>query len=376
MPRRTLEAARRDTELEALRHNFVADMWRGLTFVAVIAIPLIGWRIYNVGWMNIHLLPLTVVTLIIVCNPIQQRFSLNVRAWWLLGLLWATGVPGLLQFGLSSPSVWWLVLSCLVAGVVFSPRLGYVVAGMTGVLLMGLGWGFVSGHLQPYVSADTYLRLPSSWAVLVMVSGVFSVLVLRAFLAYMISSHGLLLRIKQQRDEIERLSLHDPLTGLPLASLANDRIEMAMHAARRASKRVALLYVDLDGFKRVNDSLGHDAGDLVLRESAQRMRAVLRSEDTVARVGGDEFLVVLGNIGEPTQAGRIAQKLIGAVAPPVEVEGRSISVGASIGIALFPDDGDDSAALRRLADMAMYEAKRQGRNRHEYSREPAAPGDS
>ena len=371
MPTRTLEAARRDPELEALREGFVTRMWRGYMFVAAIAIPIVLWRAYTVGWMAMHLFHLSMIAVVLGIGAIQPRLPLGTRAILLICLLWMTGVPGLFFFGLSAASVWWLVLSSLVAGVIFSPRTGLIVATATGVLMAGVGLGFVSGALHPSISADAFLVMASSWATLILVSGVFSVMVLRAFTSYVIAAHELLLRIKQQRDVIERLSLHDPLTGLPLASLANDRIQMAMHAARRASKRMALLFVDLDEFKRINDSGGHDFGDAVLKLSAERMLTCLRSEDTVARIGGDEFLVVLGGIGQPVQAARVSEKLIRALSQPIEHQGRSLQVGASIGIALYPDDASEVQDLRRTADLAMYEAKRQGRGRWQFSREPA-----
>jgi diguanylate cyclase (GGDEF)-like protein len=360
-----------DADILAIRTDFVAKMWKGLLLVAVISWPITLWRIYSIGWTSLFGFHLGLATLMGTAALVQHRFAFGVRAALLLAMLWLVGVPGLFSFGLMAPGTLWLVLSCLVAGTVYSVRAGTLVAAATGLLLLAAAVGFVSGRLHTAVDADLYLSQPSSWASLIVVTGIFSVLVLQSFSAFMRATETLLLRVKQQRDEIEHLSLHDSLTGLPLAGLANDRIQMAMHAARRANKRMAVLFVDLDGFKRVNSSLGYDAGDALLKITAERMVACLRGEDTVARIGGDEFLVVVSAVSEPMQAARVAEKLVRAAGQPIEFKGRQVQVGASIGIAIYPDDAEDVQNLRRMADLAMYEAKRQGSNRHHFAREPA-----
>jgi diguanylate cyclase (GGDEF)-like protein len=135
-----------------------------------------------------------------------------------------------------------------------------------------------------------------------------------------------------------------------------------MHAARRAGKKVALLFLDLDGFKTVNDTLGHEAGDYVLKQVAERLMKVTRAEDTVARVGGDEFIVILGALLDGQVAAQCAGRAIGAVCRPMDFAGTSVSVGVSIGIGLFPDHANDAQTLRRVADAAMYTVKRGGKN--------------
>lgn len=362
-----------DADILAMRTEFVAKMWKGLLALAILSWPITLWRIQSLGWQPLFGFHLALATMVGIAAIVQTRLGFHVRTAMLFGSLWAVGVPGIFTFGPAAPGTLWLVLSCLVAGTVYSVRAGSIVAAATGLLYLLAGFGFVTGRLHTTVDADDYLASPSSWGVLIIVTGIFSVLVLQSFASFMHSTEKLLVRIKQQRDEIERLALHDPLTGLPLASLANDRIQMAMHAARRSGKRMALLFVDLDGFKRVNDSLGHDVGDAVLKVTAERMVGCLRGEDSVARIGGDEFLVVVSAVSEPSQAGRVAEKLVRAAAQPIDFNGRQLQVGASIGIAIYPDDAEDVQSLRRMADLAMYEAKRQGRNRHQFAREPAEP---
>jgi two-component system cell cycle response regulator len=165
-----------------------------------------------------------------------------------------------------------------------------------------------------------------------------------------------------QRDIIHHQAAHDPLTSLPNKTLMDDRLAMACERATRDNALAALLFIDLDGFKGVNDSHGHEAGDRVLVEVARRLEAGLRKVDTAARLGGDEFLVVLDGISSRADADTVAAKLIELVGQPIDVGGEAVRIGVSIGIAVFPDDTRQVSDLVRLADGAMYAVKRAGKN--------------
>ena len=168
---------------------------------------------------------------------------------------------------------------------------------------------------------------------------------------------GRFMERKEAEEALRRQALHDVLTGLPNRALLHDRLEQALRAAGRDNTGLALLMIDLDGFKTINDTLGHHQGDLLLREVGARLRAVLRQRDTVARLGGDEFVALLpGDDGGG--ATRTARKILAALAEPVVAEGRRLVVGASIGVALYPAHGTDAVTLLRRADAAMYAAKR------------------
>jgi len=171
---------------------------------------------------------------------------------------------------------------------------------------------------------------------------------------------------KQREERIWRQANFDSLTGLPNRSHFNDRLESTIAEARRTHLPLALLFVDLDHFKWVNDTLGHQAGDRLLREAAERMRGGLREEDTVARLSGDEFAILLPSIAHVEHADRVATKLLETLAKPYTINDREVFVSASIGIAVFPDDGADGTQLLRNADAAMYRAKEAGRNHCAY----------
>jgi diguanylate cyclase (GGDEF)-like protein/PAS domain S-box-containing protein len=164
------------------------------------------------------------------------------------------------------------------------------------------------------------------------------------------------------QEQVLRRSQFDPLTDLPNRALFSDRLGQALNQARRRHSIVAVMFIDLDGFKPVNDTLGHAAGDSLLREVAQRLAGALRAGDTAARMGGDEFAVVLSEVSQGPDAAIVARRILRALAAPMTIEGQELAVTASIGIALFPEHGQDEVDLMRKADAAMFAAKQAGKN--------------
>ncbi len=169
-------------------------------------------------------------------------------------------------------------------------------------------------------------------------------------------------RIKDNERRIRELAYYDPLTGLPNRRLLEDRLQVALAHADRSKRSLAAMFVDLDRFKRINDSLGHEVGDRLLIEVAQRLRSCLREEDTVARVGGDEFLILLSNLLEADYVAITARRVIEALRKPVLIDGMELMVTTSIGISIYPADAHDGETLIRNADAAMYRAKDLGRD--------------
>ena len=171
---------------------------------------------------------------------------------------------------------------------------------------------------------------------------------------------------KAAQARIEFMALHDTLTQLPNRLYLMERLDSILALARRRRTAVATLFIDLDNFKLVNDSLGHHAGDALLREVACRLKLAVRDADVVARLGGDEFLIVLTDIASPDDAGLVAVNLIESVSVDVIIDGRAVSVSPSIGISVFPDDGATADELIRHADTAMYRAKNCGRSNYQF----------
>ncbi len=171
---------------------------------------------------------------------------------------------------------------------------------------------------------------------------------------------------KQLQEQLRYIGQYDPLTGLPNQTLLEDRLRQALANARRSKKQIVLLFTDLDCFKIVNDSLGYKVGDRLLQQVAQRLKHCLREGDTLSRRGGDEFLVILSDLKHVEDAAHVAEKLLQSLAGPYTIDGIDLHISASIGISIYPDDGQDAETLLRNADTAMYFAKQNGRNRYQF----------
>jgi len=167
-------------------------------------------------------------------------------------------------------------------------------------------------------------------------------------------------------EALKHMATHDALTGLPNRRLFNDRIELEMAHARRNQQKLGLIYFDLDYFKKVNDTFGHRIGDHLLRLVGKRLAGLLRESDTVARMGGDEFTLISPEMVSKEDAIPIAERVMKALRKPFEFDGQRVRVSTSLGIAVFPDDGEDVDTLMKHADVAMYRAKEQGRDRYQY----------
>jgi diguanylate cyclase (GGDEF)-like protein/PAS domain S-box-containing protein len=175
--------------------------------------------------------------------------------------------------------------------------------------------------------------------------------------------HMIVKDISQRKNDERRilyLATHDSLTGLANRNLLNDRMQHAIEQARRTGSQVGILFMDLNRFKVINDSLGHDKGDILLCTVADRLKGAVREVDTVARLGGDEFVILLENINSPDHVSKVAKTLLKLVEQPVELDGEPVTVSTSIGSSIYPQDGADPAALLKNADLAMYDAKRSG----------------
>jgi diguanylate cyclase (GGDEF)-like protein len=177
----------------------------------------------------------------------------------------------------------------------------------------------------------------------------------------------LLLRLRETEDRLSHMAHHDPLTGLPNRRALLDRARQCMALAQRQGSQFALLFVDIDGFKPINDQWGHDVGDLLLQSLKRKLTQTVRETDVVARLGGDEFVVLLTDIPDRERVAALAAKLIEVLSQPCELREHTMAVGASVGIALYPRDASDVDELLAKADQAMYSAKRAGRRIYRFA---------
>ena len=264
----------------------------------------------------------------------------------------------------------WLVIRAT-SGVPHASGASFVPGDMAGILAGGLAFYVVNTLLVAAVvalahgfSVRTYLRddlvfvaasagMALGLAPLAVLAADFSVVLLGPLALPLIGVH----RAARQALQLEHQSLHDALTGLPNRTLLRARAEDALRVSREGDGGVAMMLLDLDHFKEINDTLGHLHGDLLLREVAARLRATLREGDLVARLGGDEFAVLVGGADEPRDVVELGQRLLAAIGEPIDVDGVTLCAEASVGIACWPDHGEDVDTLLRRADIAMYVAK-------------------
>jgi diguanylate cyclase (GGDEF)-like protein len=232
-----------------------------------------------------------------------------------------------------------------------------------------------SGTLKVNYTLDGFLfeteePLPI-WVYNLLAAG-FTLIIITAFIAFYILriNHRLKLslrEIKEQKDIIEYQATHDTLTGLPELRILHERWENAVSRADRNKSKSAMLFIDLDGFKSVNDTFGHQTGDYVLKVVSAKLNKSIRNVDTAARLGGDEFVIILDCIKSIEDAPLIASKLIEVISQQINYNNNTINIGASIGVAIYPDHSSKPEDIIKLADLAMYKAKEAGKNNFKIS---------
>ena len=270
------------------------------------------------------------------------------------GLMWQNG-------GLRDTSL--LAFPCML---VFAAMLGArrlylgLFAAMVAVIATVLQANISGRHVNalPPLSYNTLVDLVAVLAVTAAVAW----LMARDMQAALDAVHAKNVQMAAAQERMAMMATHDALTSLPNRSLARDRFEQAAAAARRAGHSVAMLFLDLDNFKNVNDTLGHASGDTLLIQVGERLASLLRHADTVARLGGDEFLLLVPEASDGAAVAEIANKVVAGLMAPFDVLGMEIFSGCSLGVTLFPADGEDFDSLLKKADIAMYRAKESGRN--------------
>ncbi len=351
-----------DNRLYQSRALLADQMWWAAMILALISIPLTVWRGVRADWPFYLIWNLCIGITAIFFFFIRTRFETKGRFSLLILFYFALGVTGLAWMGMVGSGYLWIIQGALLASTLFSFRAGIILTVISIILVALTGIGYISGLLEQPDDVNAYLLSPGAWATFLIVTAVMPTSVIYAIHGFQKTILELLNEVDAQRNQLEKLATHDQLTGLPVMLLATDRLQVAFSDARRSGEKVALLFIDLDGFKAVNDTYGHEAGDGVLKEVAVRLTAAIRDGDTAARIGGDEFMAVLTRLADAQMAAQVAQRIIDEISQPIHFSGNALLVGASIGIAIFPDHAEDPLTLRRLADEAMYQVKRSGKN--------------
>jgi len=370
--------------LQHIREAFVDDVLAGLVWLALCILAMSLWRNFlgprDLRWPAAAVMVAVSTAALCTLRLRRKRLSYRVKATALLAVLFLTGTGGLLSFGQAAPTGNFFAMGFFVSAMLFSRSTVFALIGGAALLIACVAFFALSGlhhvpidlnaaAMQPVVWVNLVLTLALSAGAIATAMGSF----MRAMQRLLEDVHRQQTEIKAQRDQIRHLATHDNLTGLPIMRLAVDRSQHAMAQARRRGHKIAFMFLDLDGFKEVNDRHGHEAGDRVLKTVAERLKAAVRSADTAARIGGDEFLVILSELSHTHFAGDVADKILRTLNAPIDYEGQALSVGASIGIAIFPDHAEDLDALKRAADRAMYAVKSSGKNRYAFAQLPEPP---
>lgn len=336
-------------------------------------LPVVGalassMRFLYTGWQPLYAIHLGIALVLLALHwSPPSLVSIPFRIHTAIGIPALVGLSGLYTFGFYGNGLAWIIVACTVAAVFLQLRALIAFALTLWATTVAIGMLFVQKTLTLPVDGGSYIHLYLGWMPIFVSAVVLIAIATTMVFGYKRAIEHLLSTTIAQRDIIHHQAAHDPLTGLPNKTLMDDRLAMACERATRENTLAALLFIDLDGFKGVNDSKGHEAGDRVLVEVARRLEAGLRKVDTAARLGGDEFLVVLDGIGSREDADTVAAKLIEFVGQPIDVGGEAVRIGVSIGIAVFPEDTRKVSDLVRLADGAMYAVKRAGKNGYQHA---------
>jgi diguanylate cyclase len=375
-------------------------------FIGMLALQLGGsvaydGRINAASWLIAVLA--SGVALLVVRRPALTRSSLAGG-----GLVMGLGIAGMHYTGMaamrvSPPIEYDLSLVAASVGIAFVASLaalslsfrlrrrysrGAVFAKLGSALLLGLGIAAMhyTGMAAARFAPGTVSLVPPSLAGLddaflaeligLAALGLLGVtLVLSAFdTARAARTEAFALALQARNEQLRAAALYDALTGLPNRVLLDERLIQAMRRSERSGKPFAVMFVDLDRFKPVNDTYGHEVGDQLLKAVSERMQACVRGEDTVARSGGDEFIVVMAELARGLDAGIVGEKILKELARPFEVGSHQLDIGASIGISVYPDDARDVKTLLLHADAAMYHAKHAGRSQLSFFRSGMTPG--
>lgn len=351
-------------EWESIQTKLIERVWDAVFIFGIFGIPTSLIRIFSTGWLNVYAFHLSLATVIFGVTWKRGMISANIKALLALFILSSISLAGFYQFALSSNPAVSLTCTYLLAALLLQRKRAVVFALTITVLVSLIGYGFTTDRLTLRFDVNQYIHNPSSWVFLILGAVLFTLLVAYAIAYYQNAIKSLLVEIAQQRDLIQHQATHDTLTGLPTLRLARDRLEMACSQATRDKNKAAVLFIDLDGFKAANDTFGHEAGDHVLKVVANRLTESIRSIDTAARQGGDEFIVIIHGAESIDGIKTVADKLVKAIAEPIYFNDQLVKIGSSIGIAVYPDHAASAVETLKHADQAMYVVKKSGKNNY------------
>ena len=330
-----------------------------------IVVPLFYWRHAQEREIDFHVaqyLPFIIFVSLLALHFCKNKLEPTTRAIWLSVLLLVCAVAGLVSRGILGPAFCFMLMAIFSLSLILPLRKMLVAASLIFAVNIMVVFYHFSGGFAINIDPVQAFEAPASWVSYFIVPVYASALIIFSFSRFNTTLINILEDLEKEKSNVAYLANHDPLTGLPNIRVMEIRAEQALEMAKRNQASPAILFIDLDHFKMINDNFGHEVGDILLKEASHRIQAILRGGDTVIRNGGDEFLVLLTHYNNTDGLVLVAERICSALAKPFMIDNIQCDVSCSIGIAYYPDHGTDLQTLIEKADTAMYTVKRSGKN--------------
>ena len=359
-------------QMEEYREASIPQFTRGVFYLASVALPLSLSRSLVTGWQLIYSIEVVCFLVIAALFFFRTKIKSNIQAWVLLGINLIIAIFCLFTFGIIGGAVV-SSLSCILICIFFiNARTAIFIGALLLIAFVTSSYLFVFQGRQLPLDGTTYVSTLSSWGTVLFGSVFFIILVVFGVFKQRRESFVLISQleertkvIERQKRSLEHLANHDPLTGLPSLRLAHQQLEITLNKAKISKHQSAVFFLDLDGFKKINDSHGHATGDAVLKETALRIISTIRTNDTACRIGGDEFIIIIEEVVSPAHIEKLCERLIERINQPINFEGNTVEVGVSIGAVTYPTIAQDAKSLLQKADELMYQVKANGKNSYE-----------
>ena len=359
--------------VKGLLDNFCNQMLGGLIFFAVLSYPmaLMQWQV--TGFLPIYGVYTLVNLLIIFTTIMRNKLSVNYKGFVIASCFALLGLAGTYTYGLASGSLVFVIACSFFCSHIWGRNIALIVTGIYLALLCVIAALYIFGILDNAEDLNSYVDTYKGWLTALLPAALLVIVLISTTTELLANQKELAEDLFKQKVEVEHLANHDKLTGLPSLRLAEEHLEKAISDAAQHGSKAALLYLDLDGFKGINDNFGHDAGDHVLVTVAQRLKHAVRNTDSCCRIGGDEFLIIIPEIHDLEPIRALCQRLINSIQQTIRFKDNDMQIGISIGVALYPDNAHNAKSLRKSADEAMYQIKNSGKNNFAFS-SAAGPG--
>ncbi len=350
----------RQTDVSELIHqqrkHAVNLLLFGIVILRLVGFPLSISRVPVTGWQPAHLVHFVGLLVGLCLFLFRNRLRTETKAWFILVVTAAVAVIGLTTYGLFGNGMIWSVSSLFLAMAFINKRTAYLIGTVITAAVVISCYEFVYNQKSFPVDADIYHASLSAWGVAVFGAAVFSVLFVSIISMQRSQTEKLLVVLEQKNKDISHMADHDDLTGLPVYRIFVRAVEHSLEQARRENRHIAVCFIDLDNFKQVNDTFGHDAGDYILKIVADEIKNAVRASDVVSRMGGDEFVLLI-NSAEIANLEELCGRLLESIAEPKVFKGQTMTISASIGVSQLTDEMETAEQLIKRADESMYSVK-------------------